>query len=165
MSTFGITLLEPTRIDISDPGCSIGITQPPACLVTVAPPTPSVAMPTPISTVTCEALQQLAGGGNIGTDVNQCRVSSSCTSVDCNYLGVFPFTLTIQPCNSPPGINFVVYNDTGKTSAIFNETVTDTRRIPLDALGPDSAIIIAIDHPCGQDAIVAQVNQVNSVDF
>ena len=52
----------------------------------------------------------------------------------------------------------MVYNDTGKTSAIFNETITDTRRIPLgDDLGIDSAIIIAIDHPCGQDAIVAKV--------
>ena len=60
----------------------------------------------------------------------------------------------------------MAYGDTGKTSVIFNETITDTRRIPLgDDLGPDSAIIIAIDHPCGQDAIVAQVSQVNSVDF
>jgi len=144
LTTFGVTLLEPTRIDISDPGCSMGITQPPACLATVAPPTASVAMPTPISSVTCDALQQLAGGGNIGTDINQCVVSSSCTSVDCNYLGQFPFTLTILPCNSPPGINFIIYDET-RTGVIFNETITDTRRIPIDGLGVDTAIIIAID--------------------
>ena len=156
MSAFDTVIIPPTTIDISDPGCEAGsMGLPPACFATQAPPS---AGPTllPPSDPTCQALQQLAGGGNVGIVTNNCAVNDRCTTVSCNYLGLFPISLTLLPCNNPPAINFIAYNSTGG-AVVFNETVTDSRRIPLDALDPNFAIIVNINHPCGKDAIVAEV--------
>ena len=158
MSAFDTVIIPPTTIDISDPGCEAGsMGLPPACFVTQAPPSAPPSMITPASGPTCEALQQLAGGGNVGITTNNCAVNDRCTMVSCNYLGLFPISLTLLPCNNPPAINFIAYNDTGG-AVVFNETVTDSRRIPLDALDPNFAIIVNINHPCGQDAIVVEVS-------
>ncbi len=119
-------------------------------------PTPGLATqpgPPPVSDGTCQALLQLAGGGNIASTSNNCQVNRQCTTVNCNdYLGLYDFMLVLLACNDPPGIMFVAYDDSN--NLVFNETITDSRTIPLGDFG---SIVGTVDHPCGQEAIIVKV--------
>ena len=156
-----LELVPETTIPIDTSQCPADSTLPPnLCfpLVPATQPTPSNPLATPSSIPTCLAMQQVVSRDTLlGTTANSCSVSNSCTRLSCTYLGLYPFSVTILPCNTPPAVEFTVSDADG--TMLVDETVSRSRTIPLSQLGPESAIYVVLDHPCGRPAIVLEVSR------
>ncbi len=150
-----------TTIPIDTTQCSSNSTQSSDACSSSAPPTTEagshvIPSPAPSSVPTCLAMQQVASRNSLGMSINNCAVSNGCSKLTCTYLNLFPFSVTILPCNTPPAIEFSV-NDTDG-NVLVDETVSRTRNISVDALGQGSVAYITVDHPCGRSAMVVEVS-------
>jgi len=160
----GPTVIIPeTTIPIDTLLCSTNSTHPlDMCFPLVTASTevrPGPASPTPPSIPTCLALQQVADHISLGTAWSNCVIADRCSRLSCTYLGLYPFSLSLLPCNTPPAVEFTIYNSTGSSRSILvNEKLLRTRNVPLDQLEPGTALYVVVNHPCGRSAIILEVS-------
>ena len=97
----------------------------------IASPSPSP----PISSETCMALQGISDETQDSL-VGTCGVSMDCSTLLCSTATGYTGNFEILPCNNPPGIHAMLFDQ--QQNKVYDEILTDTTTLTL---GTNSLVI------------------------